>query len=154
MVFFCTARCNLFVALCSSSSAVAKSWGSQHKCFISMGNDLHMLQLLRTIFSKSRLIDAMVNWRLKVQGSIILCFISLFSCDVCTSDNQVWSLDPWWSVSVSGSVVDLILWFLSSGFLQAQQGSRTQCITGLILELQTQTNWISVGSPPDRKSVV
>ncbi len=34
-----------------------------------MGNDLHMLQLLRSIFSKSCLIDAMVNWRLKVQGS-------------------------------------------------------------------------------------
>jgi hypothetical protein len=78
-----------------------------------MGNDLHMLQLLSSIFSKSCLIDAMVNWRLKVSG-----FHNPFVSSLCShvmfvpmiTRSGVWTSGGRWSVSGS-AVADLVLWF-------------------------------------------
>lgn len=121
---FCTADATCLLP-CVASSAEAKSWGSQHKCIYLWVMIFAYVAALKIHFSK--ILSDWCTGELKVQGSTILCFISLFSCDVCTSDNQIWSLDQWWSVSVSGSIVDLILWFQFWGFCRLNSDpSRTQ----------------------------
>jgi hypothetical protein len=124
---FCTADATCLLP-CVASSAEAKSWGSQHKCIYLWVMIFAYVAALKIHFSKilsDWCTGELENSRFRVPQSFVssLCSHVMF----CTSDNQIWSLDQWRSVSISGSIVDLILWFQFWGFCRLNSDpSRTQ----------------------------